>query len=518
MPPPYAVGQSPLEALPGFAHPLIASWVSHDSFEDWLSLCLASRTMYRHYGGTLVLSVENWEHGWPVQALADLLRRHPNLKTVDIQDPRAIPALSYALAQGNLCHVRELTVEMEFTYGTTTLPVVQNLAAALRVPEALQALELLDLRPDTWHHWIGGGVPLFADVLASGAAPALRVLGLGHSLESTFQDEDLEAITTMLETRAQLPACRGLERIQTPDLLNNMCIGSEAARCQLLCALLLTVTELNLGTMSPAYAACFVAMQPPRLRKLWTINEHEYSIPVPMEVWEAMPELVEVLGDGTFWKPMDFAHLQPLIEALNRGVAFQKLQKLDLRNVKLTEEEWELLLGALAGAACASQLATLAFSRTEWPPHALATFSSMLGQDAFPLLLRLDCWNCQADDDIVVALAEGLQAAYDTRLLYLSLHHARLGDRGMAALAGVVRSGRFERLKTIDITHNVMTDEGMHLLAQAVEESGEYGLPMLLEFQAMGLRRVTSAGRQALTSALTANCPRLERGQPRVFD
>ena len=51
-------------------------------------------------------------------------------------------------------------------------------------------------------------------------------------------------------------------------------------------------------------------------------------------------------------------------------------------------------------------------------------------------------------------------------------------------------------------------DEGMCLLAQAVEESG---LPMLLTFEAPGLGGVTGAGVQALASALTANRSRFRR-------
>lgn len=128
-------------------------------------------------------------------------------------------------------------------------------------------------------------------------------------------------------------------------------------------------------------------------------------------------------------------------------------------------------------------------------------------KDAFSMLEGLQFLECQPADDIAVALGQGLHAASRTRLRELTLWDGNLGDRGMAALAGLVRVGRFERLKTLDLSFNDMTDKGMRLLAFAVEESGKRGLPMLLEFKVTGLGKVTSEGREALASALTANCP-----------
>ena len=57
------------------------------------------------------------------------------------------------------------------------------------------------------------------------------------------RDEDLEALATMLEARAQLPACRGLDPIKPDGLVDEE--RSEAFRCRLLRALLPSMTEFG---------------------------------------------------------------------------------------------------------------------------------------------------------------------------------------------------------------------------------------------------------------------------------
>jgi len=44
-------------------------------------------------------------------------------------------------------------------------------------------------------------------------------------------------------------------------------------------------------------------------------------------------------------------------------------------------------------------------------------------------------------------------------------------------------------------------------LAQAVEDTGTHGLPMLRRLEARALHSVTAFGIRALTSALISNCP-----------
>ncbi len=92
--------------------------------------------------------------------------------------------------------------------------------------------------------------------------------------------------------------------------------------------------------------------------------------------------------------------------------------------------------------------------------------------------------DCQACDDIAVALAQGLQAASHTRLMTLRLVYCEMSDAGMAALASVVHAGCFERLKLMDFSCNNVTDKGMCLLAKAVKENGKRGLPVLSNVEA----------------------------------
>ena len=95
-------------------------------------------------------------------------------------DPGAIPALVYVIRQRLLRDVRELDVvaqrEQTVVHHSEPAPLAhyRNLAGALKTKRGLQKLERLSVRGSR-----EGVVPLFADALASGAAPSLRVLALG---------------------------------------------------------------------------------------------------------------------------------------------------------------------------------------------------------------------------------------------------------------------------------------------------------------------------------------------------
>ncbi len=93
----------------------------------------------------------------------------------------------------------------------------------------------------------------------------------------------------------------------------------------------------------------------------------------------------------------------------------------------------------------------------------------------------------------MLRFAEGLLAASRTRLTYLHLHAVRIGNGGLAALAGVIRAGRFERLDKMVIGYNAaVTDEGLFALARAIKAAGPRGLPLLSHFVASGLQHRVS--------------------------
>ncbi len=88
-------------------------------------------------------------------------------------------------------------------------------------------------------------------------------------------------------------------------------------------------------------------------------------------------------------------------------------------------------------------------------------------------------------DDGLVALARGLVAAPRTRLTNPDLKDVGMGDAGMAALARAVGAKSYERLVTISFGHNkAVTDEGVCMLAQAIEDTGKHGLPQLVTLHA----------------------------------
>lgn len=85
-----------------------------------------------------------------------------------------------------------------------------------------------------------------------------------------------------------------------------------------------------------------------------------------------------------------------------------------------------------------------------------------------------------------------------------------MDDAGMAALASVVRAGRFEKLEEITLSFNPeVTDQGACVFARAIESAGERGLPKLRWFVANRLPPLTTKGVGALAFALIKNCPRL---------
>ncbi len=120
-------------------------------------------------------------------------------------------------------------------------------------------------------------------------------------------------------------------------------------------------------------------------------------------------------------------------------------------------------------------------------------------------------WGEIGDDGVVVSV-RGLLDAPRTRLTKLELAGVGMGDKGWAALASMVRTGRFGRLQEIDLGRSkTATDPGMCVLAKAIQEMGKRGLPMLSACRALSLERVTGVGLGALALALINNCPRLLR-------
>ena len=461
--------------------------------------------MLRLHGGTLTTLYVRMHPNSRVEALARLVQRQLALEEVVVLGD--IPALSHLLKQGCLCSIRELYVAFDKAFE------VEDLVVAMQVPGTLQALESLDLQPEMY--WERGRLPLLAGALAADAAPSLRTLTSHHCLE--HDDEDVDALTAMLEGRTHRPACRGI--------LAGIEFCTKAACRRLMRALLPSLVELDDGfDWDPAYETAILKMRPLCLTTCKVMCPLD-TLP-SVEVWEAMPNVEELVyevtepRDETFYDSDDDgdegapqAMELPLISALTRGVAFQRLQKLALREDVCQVADWDGLLGALAGAQCATQLTSLELPHSCWRAAPMATFAELMSQDVFPLLRRLVImssslyYHSGTEDAQVAVLARGLQEASRIRLKELHLNSIGVGDAGMAALAGVLHAGHFEQLENISISgNNNVSDKGVCLWARAAQDTG---LPMLSEFHAKLLSKVTTMGVAALGLALLTKCPRL---------
>ena len=510
-----------LEALPGPAQAAIAACLPDGGkSKNRRRVALVSKTLQRFHQGTLeVLSVQ-WKPTYRVEALASLLLLQRGLKRVNVWIADALPAVTEVLAQGRLATVEELWLNMDLR-GSTTMAQVRALADAMQVPGALQALQSLRFLTTTpWPDdglitivatrdddspflqtisWSRGMVPLLAGALASDAAPALRILALDSG---SFQDEDLEALAAMLESRAARPACRGLDRIEASRLLcQSLAVG---ARCRVLQALLLTVTSLDEFRYDDAYDACFVESPPPRLMSLVVGG---VAVP-PAAVLRALPALEDLRyhhrGSGAWVN----AHIVPVMASMRSAAALPQLHTLALHKIYLLPAQWTTFLDALVHVPT---LSTLELPESSILSASVATFAGMVAQDRFPMLASLSLSSSPGiGEEGVVSLAEGLQAAQHTRLVDLNLRSVRMGDAGLTALARVVGTGRFDRLETLSLEWDVaVTDAGVCALAEAVEAHGARGLPMFAELAAKGLKPVTSVGVRALASALATHCPQM---------
>ena len=483
-----------LETLPEVVHGLIGHmFPDGDKPDNRRQLAVLSKRMKELHGGTLTKLVTG-KATRRVDALVALVREQHRLEHVVVKTPNAIPALSVTLAvPGCLTHVRELSVAMDF--GSSNAVPVTTFVDVLRMPGVLQALEVLRFSNQM------GMFPILADALASGACPFLRVLDLNCGY---FLEEEMEALVAMLEARAQNPACRRLELLDTEedDFLDHG--RSLAARTRLLRALLRTVTELNHFQWDAAYEECFVAMRPRQLKNMSLTS----ADPPSVEVWESLPGLEELVYQDMDWGGI--AYVEPLIAALHRGMAFPSLRHLELGYLELAEVEWGRLLEALPQA---QQLVSLTFcgGQGNLGPEAMSQFSDLLARNAFPTLETLILRASQRlKDEGVAALAKGLLAASRTRLTHLNLSYIGMGDGGMTALASVIRAGRLERLDKILLHGNdTVTDEGLFALARAIKAAGPRGMPMLSTFEARDLGPITGAGIGALVLVLIHNCPRL---------
>lgn len=213
-------------------------------------------------------------------------------------------------------------------------------------------------------------------------------------------------------------------------------------------------------------------MGAPRL----TILKDKVTREISVEVFEAMPALEEVECVDTYEDPAPFRDLEPVCLALERYTALYHLRKLDLCLFQISTTEWERLLAALAGAPCAPQLTYLGFTKMGMTHKSMSTLSMLLAKDTFPKLEALSPFsNIDIGDAGVVSLSLGLLEPPQTRLKELRLSEVGMGDGGMAAIANIIRAGRFEGSEGPVVGWNTnMTNEGMCAFVLVVQAGGKH--------------------------------------------
>jgi hypothetical protein len=120
--------------------------------------------------------------------------------------------------------------------------------------------------------------------------------------------------------------------------------------------------------------------------------------------------------------------LESVILALNRRVAFQRLQDLSLSQYRLKDAGWDTPLSALARAP---RLTSLELNQSNLSLTNMSTFSALLSQDAFAMLQSLNLSDNRSFGDKGVAhLVQGLLApACRARLTLLVLDSVGMGDK-----------------------------------------------------------------------------------------
>ncbi len=457
-----------LEGIPEFIFASVAVYFTAGEPEkEYRKLSLVSKTLLNHYGGALKALDLQWQPDNRVLALVSLVRQQHRLLKLIARSPRAAHALTAIIpAQGCFRQLRELSVAVAVD-GLAAFEQVQEMAGAFAQPGVLPTLEILCLRPLA--PWRQGMLPLLAGAFGSGAAPHLRILDLWHAPQGT---SDVEALAAMLEGRAALlPPCGGLERLMAPSLLDPR-RRPEALRCRLLRALLPSVTDLGeMLTWCGAYEFIFAEVVAHRLRTVKMRGARGARVP-SQRTWEAMPALEDV--DHHCGHVNEALNAGPVVAALSGGVAFQHVHSLCLGDLVLGPKDWSSLLHALAYSTCAQQLTSLELGGSNLCPASMQAFSGLVGLDRFPLLQKLlFMYSDGIGDDGVAALAQGLSVAPRTRLTHLDLDSVGMGDRAMAALAGVVGTGCFNHLQDLFADgSNTVTDAGLYAFQNAAKEHG----------------------------------------------
>lgn len=165
-------------------------------------------------------------------------------------------------------------------------------------------------------------------------------------------------------------------------------------------------------------------------------------------------------------------------------------------------------MDALRKSGCATGLVKIEFGHCQLGTGGVRILASYITRGAFPALNDLSLYNdLTVTEAGVLALAEGSLSAPQTCLTSLNIWGEGMGKESVAAVASLIRQGRFEQLAYLNTSENGgISDQGVMVLAQAIEARGLPKLDML-ELQGLDTARVTLAGIQGLAISIIDGSP-----------
>jgi len=225
-------------------------------------------------------------------------------------------------------------------------------------------------------------------------------------------------------------------------------------------------------------------------------------------VLEAMPalEVLKFEDNNNEINPCFGAEaFQPIIQTLYRRIGLQNLEKV-LLQCRMSAD----LLAAFESSRSAKGLVALVL-RCDIGVEGARALADVIGRNIFPALEMLLLYdNPRVSDEGAIVLAEALGNASRPFLRILDLVNIGMCDRGMSALASLVRQGRLERLEELNLSNNKgVTDNGIIALARAIEASG---LPRLqhIRISKLDKMKVTILRFGAIAYAIIKGSPQLK--------
>jgi len=204
------------------------------------------------------------------------------------------------------------------------------------------------------------------------------------------------------------------------------------------------------------------------------------------------------------------AGFQPVIAALQRGIALRNLQNIDVWCCALGDAHFCEFLEDLRFSGCAKQMVGSLFSECRICVEGACALASLLRRDRLPTLEVLGLSsNDGIGDEGIVPLAGALCEAPRTILRQLNLQDVGLGNEGMAALASVIDQGRLGQIEYLDLSvARGVTDDGIITLAKVIDarKLPEVRFMSVHQLHKTGL---TTLGLDAICQASVNSCPKL---------